>query len=200
MKIEYLKEIESNTIEYKSLQKAIGKKADIKDLAKTCVCMANAQGGYVILGIEDKDKLPPKEQKIDQNAINTIVKKLRSFTDSVGIVNPEIVRHNNGGEYAVIQVYPSQKTIATTSEGKVYVRVGDECVPVKGEELTRLAHEKGAFQWELVKHKRTIEQIPQENIDKFVSEIRSSDRVSEFIKKQSDEDILEYYKLVDNGF
>ena len=199
-KIEYLKEIESNTVEYKSSQKAFGKKADIKDLAKTCVCMANAQGGYLIVGIEDKDKLPPKEQKIDQKALNNIVKMLRSFTDSVGIVNPEIDTHDNGGEYAVIQVHPSLKTIATTSDGKVYVRVGDACVPVKGEELTRLAHEKGAFQWELVRHKRRIEQILQENIYKFVSEIRSSDRVSEFIKKQSDEDILEYYKLVDNGF
>ncbi|MEA3455101.1 MAG: hypothetical protein U9R26_01210, partial [Campylobacterota bacterium] len=60
----------------------------------------------------------------------------------------------------------------------------DECVPVKGEELTRLAHEKGAFQWEFVKHKRNIEQVPQENIAKFVSEIKNSDRVSDFIKKQ----------------
>jgi len=200
VKVEYLKEIESNAIEYKSLKKVIGKKADIKDLAKTCVCMANAQGGYLILGIEDKDKLPPIEQKIEQEALNSIIKKLRSFTDSVGVVNPEIDTHDNGGEYAVIQVHPSLKTIATTSEGKVYIRVGDECVPVKGEELTRLAHEKGAFQWEFVKHKRNVEQVPRENIAKFVSEIKNSDRVSDFIKKQSDEDILEYYKLTDDGF
>jgi ATP-dependent DNA helicase RecG len=79
------------------------------------------------------------------------------------------------------------------------MRVGDECVPIKGEELTRLAHEKGSFQWELVLKKTTLSQIEPENIQKFVDEIRASSRVSNFIKKQSDEDILEYYRLVEDG-
>ena len=102
--------------------------------------MANAQGGYLFLGIEDKEKLPPKEQKINQDEMNTVIKTLRSLTDSVGLVNPEIKMHENGGEYFIIQIYPSMKTIATTSDGRVFVRVGDECTPIKGEELTRLAH------------------------------------------------------------
>ena len=59
-----LQKYENSTIEYKSLKKAIGQKADLKDLAKTCVCLANTQGGYLFIGIEDKDKLPPSEQKI----------------------------------------------------------------------------------------------------------------------------------------
>ena len=141
---------ENSTIEYKSLKKAIGKSADLKELAKTCVCLANTQGGYLFIGIEDKDKLPPSDQKINQEEMNDVIKKLRSLTDSVGLVNPELITHENGGEYFVIQIYPSMKTIAVTSDGKVYVRVGDECTAIKGEELTRLAHEKGAFQWELV--------------------------------------------------
>ncbi|MFA7084084.1 MAG: hypothetical protein WC141_06055 [Arcobacteraceae bacterium] len=36
-----LTKYENSTIEYKSLKKAIGQKADLKDLAKTCVCLAN---------------------------------------------------------------------------------------------------------------------------------------------------------------
>jgi len=195
-----LLKFENSTIEYKSLKKINGKNADLKDLAKTCVCMANAQGGYLIIGIEDKTKIPPSEQKIDDNLINTVIKKLRSFTDSVGLVNPNIVTHKNGGEYFTIQIHPSLKTIATTSDGKVYIRVGDECVAVKGEELTRLAHEKGAFQWELVISKKTLADIPGENITKFIDEIRESDRVSEFIKGQEVQDILEYFHLTDSGY
>lgn len=194
-----LQKYENSTIEYKSLKKVVGKTADLKDLAKTCVCLANAQGGYLFLGIEDKEKLPPKEQKINQDEMNTVIKILRSLTDSVGLVNPEIKTHENGGEYFIIQIYPSMKTIATTSDGRVFVRVGDECTPIKGEELTRLAHEKGAFQWELVATKTHISQIESENIEKFINEIRGSDRVSDFIKNQTDLDILEYYKLVEDG-
>ncbi len=195
-----LTKYENSTIEYKSLKKAIGKSADLKDLAKTCVCLANTQGGYLFIGIEDKDKLPPSEQKINQEEMNDVIKKLRSLTDSVGLVNPELITHENGGEYFVIQIYPSMKTIAITSEGRVYVRVGDECTAIKGEELTRLAHEKGAFQWELVVTKTHISQIEPINITKFINEIKNSDRVSDFIKNQIDSDILEYYKLIDEGF
>lgn len=196
----FLSKYENSTIEYKSLKKAVGKSADLQGLAKTCVCLANTQGGYLFIGIEDKDKLPPCDQKINPEDMNEIIKKLRSLTDSVGFVNPEIKTHENGGEYFIIQIYPSMKTIATTSDGRVFIRVGDECVPVKGEELTRLAHEKGAFQWELVATKTHLSQINPENVMKFIHEIRSSDRVSDFIKNQIDTDILEYYKLIDDGF
>ena len=195
-----LEEYENSTIEYKSLKKVVGKSANLKDLAKTCVCLANAQGGYLFIGIEDKDKLPPKEQKIDHEEMNKVIKILRSLTDGVGLVNPEIETHENGAEYFMIQIYPSKQLIATTSEGKVFMRVGDECVPIKGEELTRLAHEKGAFQWELVLKKTNLSQIDPKNIQKFVDEIRASSRVSDFIKEKSEEDILEYYRLVEDGF
>ena len=190
-------EFETNTIEYKSLKKVFGKNSNLKDLAKTCVCLANAQGGYLILGIEDKDKLPPQNQKIEQEELNKVIKTLRKLTDSVGLVNPEIESWENGAEYAVIKVLPSLKTIATTTDGKVYIRVGDECVPIRGEELTRLAHEKGAFQWELVVTRWTLNDIPQENITKFINDIRNSDRVSDFIKDKESKEILEYYHLID---
>ena len=195
-----LTKYENSTLEYKSLKKAVGKSADLKELAKTCVSLANAQGGFLVIGVEDKDKMPPKEQTITQEEINTVIKSLRSLTDSVGLVNPELKTHENGGEFVVIQVYPSMKTIATTSDGKVFVRVGDECVPVKSEELTRLAYDKGAFQWELVISKIHISQIEPDNISKFLYEIRNSDRVRDFIKEQSDIDVLEYFKLVEDGY
>lgn len=195
-----LLEFENSQTEYKSLKKVVGKSTDIKDLAKTCVCLANAQGGYLIIGIEDKDKLPPSDQKIDENDVNDLIKKLRAHTDSVGLANPVIYTHENGGEYYSIRVLPSTKTIAMTTDGKVYTRVGDECVSVGGVDLTRLAAEKGAFQWELVTLKAHITQIDPVRIDVFLQDIRSSDAVSNFIKELGDIEILEYYKLVDDGF
>lgn len=194
-----LEQYENSTIEYKSLKKAIGEKSDLKELAKTCVCLANAQGGYLFIGIEDKNKLVPKGQKVSQKEMNNTIKVLRGLTDSVGLVNPELKTDENGSQYFVIQIYPSQKTIATTSEGKVFLRVGDSCEPIKGEELTRMAHEKGAFQWELVITKNLLSQIDPENIRKFVDEIRESQRVTSFIKDKNDEDILEFYRLVEDG-
>ncbi len=78
-------EQENSKLGYKSLKKAIGKSANLTDLAKTCVCFANAQGGYIVIGVEDKDRLPPLGQKIEQNGINELIKKLRTLTDSVAM-------------------------------------------------------------------------------------------------------------------
>jgi ATP-dependent DNA helicase RecG len=190
---------ENHNIEYKRIDKTEGKK-NLKELAKECVCFANAQGGTIYIGLDDKSKTPPEDQKIDEQAMNAMIKSLRGFTNSVGIVEPIKHTHDNGGEYFSFRVLPSLKTVAMTSDGKVAIRVGEECVPVDSQSLTQLVSEKGDFQWELQTHRKiTIDQLEQENIDKFISEIRISDKVSDFLKELDVSSLLEHFRLVDNG-
>ncbi|PIB27211.1 hypothetical protein BFP77_12775 [Maribacter sp. 4U21] len=193
---------EDSQIDYKGLKKVTGKTADFSSLAETCVAFANAQGGEIIIGIEDKEAVPNKTQKIDVAVMNKTIARLRDMTDAVGIVNPEIVTHQNGGQYFKFSVFPTTRTIATTSSGKVFVRVTDNSVPVAGEELTNLAAEKNAFQWELV----SIGRIPLDKADinevtYFVEQIQQSKLVSDFIKQKTTEEILEHYQLInEEGF
>ncbi len=170
---------EDKNTEYKSLKKVVGKTADIRSLAETCVCFANAQGGKIIIGIENRKSAPDPRQQVSQNEVNDVIKKLRSHTDSVGIVQEDIITHENGGQYFVIKILPTSQTVATTSTGKVYIRVSDSCVPVSGSELTQLAAEKSAFQWELATvQKIKIEDADTEKTDGFLNDIRDSDKVS----------------------
>ena len=118
---------EDSNIDFKSLKKAIGQKSDVESLAETCVCFANAQGGKLVIGIENKESEPPANQKINIDEMNKVVSRLRSLTDGVGLANPEIIKHTNGGEYFVINILPSTRIIATTSSGKVFVRITDNC-------------------------------------------------------------------------
>ncbi|MCG6188037.1 ATP-binding protein [Maribellus maritimus] len=194
--------IEDKNKDYKSLRKVTGRSADLKKLAETCVCFANAQGGEIIIGIEDKEGFPPAGQKIEQTVVNDVVKKLRGLTDGVGIVNPEIITHDNGGEYFILRILPSTRTIATTSSGKVFIRISDNCFPVGNEELTDLAAEKTAFQWELITARKiTLNQAEQHKITSLVANLKASDKVSDFIKSKSVEEILEYYQLLsDEGY
>lgn len=191
---------ESNKIEYKSLRKVDGPKADLTDLAETCVCLANAQGGIIFIGIEDEEKTPPEVQKISQELVNATVSRLQALTSGVGLANPEIILHPNGGQYFQFQVLPSNQIIAVTSKGKVFVRIADKCMPVGGNDLTRLAAEKNAFQWELVIHPIPIDNIPSQNISSFVNDIRKSDRVKESVKGKTDIEILEHYHFVEGGY
>lgn len=194
--------IEDKNIEYKSLRKVVGKTADLKKLAETCVCFANAQGGEIIIGIEDKNSEPPVNQKVNQNDLNKTVSTLRSFTDGVGIVNPEILKHPNGGEYFVLKIMPTTRTIATTSSGKIFIRVSDNCFPVGNEELTDLAAEKTAFQWEVIApQKVSLANADQIEINSLLDDLRASDKVSDFIKGKENLEILEFYQLVnEQGF
>jgi hypothetical protein len=88
---------------------------------------------------------------------------------------------------------------ATTSDGKIYMRVGDKCEPVRNEDLQRLSIEKGAYQWELLLTRTKLEDIPNENVMRFADDIRHSDRVKSHVKQMSDIEILEHYNLMDNG-
>ena len=192
-------EEENHSIEYKSLDKTEGGKK-LRELARECVCFANAQGGTIFIGLDDKTKEPPTTQKISQDKINTTLKALRGFTNSVGLAEPEHLTHENGGEYFSFRVLPSLKTVAMTSDGKVGIRIGEECVPVDSQSLTQLVFEKGDFQWELVTHSRIrVENLPLENIQKFVVDIQASDKISEFMKQLDENSLLEHFRLVDDG-
>ncbi len=190
-------QVEDKNRDYKSLRKAIGKQADLKSLAETCVCFANAQGGELIIGIEDKASEPPQNQHIAIEEMNEVIKKLRSLTDGVGLVNPEIKRHDNGSDFFVIRILPTTRTIATTSSGKVLIRISDSCYPVGSEELTNLAAEKSAFQWEIVvSQKISLAQASLDEIESFIRDIRKSDKVSDFIKGKEVSEILGFYQML----
>jgi ATP-dependent DNA helicase RecG len=193
---------EDSNIDFKSLKKAIGSKSDVESLAESCVCFANAQGGTLVIGIENKQTEPPANQKIDLQEMNNLISRLRSLIDGVALVNPEVHKHENEGEYFSFRILPSSRVIATTTSGKVLIRITDNCYTVRSEELTDLAAEKNAFQWELVvAQKITIQQADAEQFNYFIQHIRKSEKVSDFIKDKSDIEILEYYQLLSpDGF
>jgi ATP-dependent DNA helicase RecG len=188
---------EDSTTEFKSLRQVIGAKSDVPNLSETCVCLANAQGGQIIVGVEDNQSAPPPNQKINIEDINKVISRLRGLTDGVGIANPEKHIHDNGGEYFSFRILPSSRIIATTSTGKVLIRISDNCYPVKSEELTDLAAEKNAFQWELViAQKIVLEQADTAQIEYFIKNIRKSSKVSDFVKDKTDYEIFEHYQFV----
>jgi len=193
-------ETEHTHIEYKSLKKAVGTKANFKELAETCVCLANSQCGILFIGIENNELLPPAKQKITQETVNNVLSRIRSLTDSVGLGDAIIETHENGGQYFHFKVFHTSRTIATTSSGKILMRIQDKCFPISGEDATWLAAEKNAFQWELVELKSfKTTQVPKQNIMDFANDIRKSDRVKESVRQKDDFEIIEHYNLSING-
>ncbi len=190
-------DIENQKIDYKSIRKIRSGDKGFKELAVSCVAFANAQGGTLYLGIEDKSLVPLAEQTVTENEINDTVSRLHSLCFNVSLTSSGLIKHQNGGEYFMIIVAPSIKSIATTSDGKIYLRIADKCEPVRNEDIQRLSIEKGAYQWELLATRFSLADIPAENVKKFASDIRESDRVKDHIKQMSDLEIMEHYNLID---
>jgi ATP-dependent DNA helicase RecG len=131
--------------------------------------------------------------------MNETVTRLRSLCFNVGIILNEKITDNNGGDYFSLTIQPTLKSIATTADGKIYVRVGDQSQPARSEDIVRLANEKDAFQWELQIRNIGLNDIPQNNVEWFTKEIRNSDRVKSQVKELSDREIIEHYNLLHNG-
>jgi ATP-dependent DNA helicase RecG len=192
---------ENKNIDKKSLKFLNGKNTDWNELAKDCVCFANAQGGFIYIGIEDKATLPPEKQKInDLNLPDIIQKNIAQRTINVSIA-VTIKIAENMAEYICLQVFRNAQTIATTTDGKYYVRVHDECKPVPPDEMARLAADKNAFIWE----EQITRKVPASQYDEvkrrsFLNDIKTSQRVSSFIKEKGDEEILEFYFIQKSGF
>lgn len=191
---------ETQTIEYKSLQKIRTGDKGFKDLSTTCVALANAQGGQIYIGYDDKSKHTLKNQIVEDEEINNTVTRLRSLCFNVAISASEVLSDETNSQYFIITVSPSMKSIASTSDGKFYMRFADKCEPIRSEDMLRLSEMKGCFQWEITKSRFAIDEVNRKALNLLSESVRSSDRVRDHIKQMDDDEIAENYCLVDEGY
>ena len=139
--------IENEKFDIKSLRALTKTNPDWGELAKDCVCFANATGGKLIFGIEDGEDTPPVGQKIPNGLAAKLQKQMQNRTINVSVI-PQVIITENGAEVLELLIQRNASSIASTSNGRYYMRVDDDCKPVPPDELPRLLADKGAFVWE----------------------------------------------------
>lgn len=186
--------LEGQLLDRKSLRSVTGKTADWPELAKDCVAFANALGGRLLIGIEDGEELPPAGQRIPTTLPDTLRRRLGELTVNVS-VRPEVRVAENGGEFLEVAVDRSA-SVASTTEGRFFLRIADSSKPVIGNEVLRLASERSALPWETL----TTQGVPRSQADPakraaLVQGIRASDRVKASVKEKDDDELLDHYLL-----
>jgi len=63
---------EGQRLDRKSLRVVQGGSTDFEELAKDCVCFANASGGQLLIGIEDDASQPPPGQRVESQVLDRI--------------------------------------------------------------------------------------------------------------------------------
>ncbi len=172
---------EGQSSDKKSIRAVTGKTADFPELAKDCVAFANAQGGQLLIGIEDKDSLPPASQRIIPELLDTIRKRIAELTVNVFAL-PSIGQAENGGEFVSLVIQRSQ-AVASTADGRYFLRVGDRCEPIVGDDVMRLADERPGRSWEAMNSRVPRDKSDAARLEAFVAAIRASDRVKDSVKE-----------------
>lgn len=177
---------ESQVLDRKSMRLVTGSTADFPALANDCVCFANSSGGTLHVGIEDGDTHPPPGQRVDPALLDRIRKRIGELTVNVQVL-PELARDDNGGEYIVLRV-PRSMGVASTSDGRYFLRMGDTCRPVTGDDVLRLADERPSVPWETMASLgvRTSE-IDTAQVGRLIARLHASERVKDSVKEKSDD-------------
>lgn len=185
---------ENSLYDKKSLLTITCKKIDWKEIVKDVVGFSNAEGGIIEFGLEDDTDIPDSSQKIAESLRVMLVNNINGKSNGVQISAEKKV-YENGGETILLHVRRSN-VMATTSDGRVFMRNGDNCEPITGEDLHRLAEDKGGYNWELQVSNYNISDCDTSRLEFILTSLRSSDRVSDFIKEKTNIELLRYFALL----
>jgi ATP-dependent DNA helicase RecG len=190
---------EGQLLDQKSLRAVTGKTADWNEIAKDCIAFANATGGRLLVGVEDGQNLPPPGQQIPTDLPDTLRRKLAERTVNVTVL-PNVVIATNGGQYIEMRI-PRAMAVASTTDGRYFLRMADQSKPVTGDDVMRLASERSALPWET----QTTLHIPRveadtDKRDKLLKALRASDRVKSSVKEKTDDELLDHYQLAQGTY
>ncbi len=185
---------ENSLYDKKSLLTIASKKIDWKEIVKDVVAFSNAEGGILEFGIEDGMETPDCLQRIQDSLMTMLVNNINGKTNGVQI-SAEKKKYDNGGETILLFIRRSV-VMATTSDGKVFMRNEDNSEPITGEDLHRLSEEKGCYSWELRVSNYALSDCDTKRLTYILHSLRTSNRVSDFVKEKTDTELLRYFGLL----
>lgn len=189
---------EGQLLDCKSLRAVTGSTADWNEVAKDCVAFANATGGRLWIGIEDGQTAPPGGQRIPPDLPDILRRKLSERTVNVTVL-PDVVTAADGGQYIELRI-PRALAVASTTDGRYFLRVADQSKPVTGDDVMRLASERSTLPWETqVDLRVSSAEADVAQREGLLHALRMSDRVKSSVKEKSDPELLAHYLLASEG-
>lgn len=190
--------LESTILEFKEWD-SDSRKDQLRQLREAVVAFANAEGGYIVLGVRDKKKNRAEAiQDLDNLDEHGLQKSIYDGTEPhiqvevVALDEPE-------GRLLAVRV-PKSFLVHTTADGVGKIRVGKENKPLTGSGLTELARKRADFDL-------TAEVLPGMNAARLdpeqfdrLREIIRKDKAREALANLPDQDLLGALELTpDNG-
>jgi len=136
---------------------------------------------------------PPEQQTIPAELLEQLRKRVAELTVNVQAL-PSLRRDANGGEFVELLVERSAN-VASTADGRYFLRVADSCVPVVGDDVLRLATERPGRPWEAMDSGVGRTAADRDKLASFVTGVCASDRVKDSVKEKGADELLTHYAL-----
>jgi len=120
-----------------------------RDLANHLVAFANADGGFIVIGVEDDGKIagfneyPTKLNAFLQTPWDLCVPAVMAAHKLIECVN----HHGKADKVLLLEILQSGKLHANTKD-EAYLRLGDKSHKLTFEERTQLMYDRGEASWE----------------------------------------------------
>jgi ATP-dependent DNA helicase RecG len=139
------------------------------ELAERLCGLGNAQGGYIVIGVEDATLNIVGVTDVSAT-IDTILRATRMIQPPLTLDPPDPEVFNLKGKNVVVAtVRPSSGPVYQAS-GSFLIRRGTHTIPLSASELLELANDRGLTSWELqVARKATLEDLDMEKVETFLS-------------------------------
>jgi len=133
---------EGQTLERKSARTL----RDPRDLATTLVALANADGGRLLVGVEDDGAVTGLDPVADREAVERLLRAAYEFcTPSVQIEYQFVPWRER---FVLVLDVPASPRVHNHTNGRVYLRVLDRDQPLNADETLRVAYAKGQASYE----------------------------------------------------
>jgi ATP-dependent DNA helicase RecG len=146
--------LETETVDFKQ------QKPDIKEacahLAEAAVCFANASGGVIIVGVSDRHggESAFLGSTLDPTMLRTRIYQLTS----PGLL-VEVKEVDYGGARLLTISVPEGLEVYSSTKGLATQRIGDQCLPMRADEITRLSEERKGIDWSAKSSGRSADDI-----------------------------------------
>lgn len=148
-----------------------------RDLATTLIAFANADGGRLLIGIEDDGTVSGLDPIADREQVERLLRAAYEYcTPSVQVAYQ--FAPYRGRQVLVIDV-PVSPRVHNHTNGRVYLRVLDRDQPLSADETLRVAFAKGQASYETQPVRgATLEEVDQDLVQEY-AQLRSLDQPTE---------------------
>ncbi len=158
------------------------KSAQLKpsDIADEISAYANADGGTIVFGISDKMRRLEGINAVGAEKINNFINAPMDCCNPTPEYQEEFLDiENEEGQpdrLLLLHIYPSVDRVISTSNGSVFLRIGDRKRELKGDDLRKLEYSKGARHYEdELNHDAKISDLDEELIKQYKEILGSTD-------------------------